>query len=84
MKSRIQFDPVSAAEQALEAYRQLRYSLVKFAEAEAELVDRAAEGKLTPTLESILVSRAHAWRDRAIMFAAVYHVERDVAQRYRR
>jgi uncharacterized protein with PIN domain len=68
---------VSAYEQADEAYRQMRYSLVKFANAEKEYNDNSA--RLSPTQKDLLLSRMNFWRERARMFAAVYHVEKDVA-----
>lgn len=74
---------VSPQVQASDAYRQMRLSLIKFAAVEAEMLERVNEEKMTPTLESILVSRAHAWRDRAVMFALVYQVEMDVFDRRR-
>lgn len=72
---------VSPQVQAEEAYRQMRLSLVKYAAAEAEMLERTDYKTLTPTLEGILVARAHAWRDRAAMFALVYQVEMDVFDR---
>lgn len=74
--------PVAPAEQAEVAYRELRRSLVRFAEFESQLIDGA--GKLTPTQEDIVVSRLRLWRERAIMFALVYQVERAEEDRRRR
>jgi hypothetical protein len=73
--------PVSAAEQADIAYEQMRLSLVEYASCEAEF---AANPNLTPTQEQLIAERRNRWRDRVMVFAAVYHVERDVAVRERK
>lgn len=70
---------VGPAEQAEVAYRELRRSLIKFAAVEAELHERA--GKLTPMQETLLYGSLNGARDRIMVFAAVYHVERDRADR---
>lgn len=67
--------PITAAEQAEVAYGELRRSLVKFAEAESELLD--SERRLSPTQETIVMSRLTLWRERAVMFAAIYQAERE-------
>lgn len=67
---------VSPWGQASEAYRQMRRSLVKFAQIEQEYLDR--EEDLTPTQKEILSNKMNFWRERVNMFAAVYHVEQDV------
>lgn len=65
--------PLSAAEQSEVAYREMRRSLVKFAQLEAELLER----KLSPTQEDIVVARLTLARERVVMWALVYGVERD-------
>ena len=74
---------IEPQEQAVEAYREMRRSLVKYAEAEAELHERVTVNgeRLTSIQEQLIVGRLHAWRDRAMMFAAVYHVEMDRSDR---
>lgn len=72
---------VSAEEQAKIAYRQMRESLVQFAAAEVELAERQKAGELTPTLESLIFMKLVNARERAVMFAAVYHVEMAVVTR---
>lgn len=73
--------PVGPAEQANAAYREMRRSLIRHAEVEAEMRALAEAGNLVPANESILIGRLNNWRDRIMVFAAVYHVERDVASR---
>lgn len=73
---------VSPAGQAEVAYREMRRSLVKYAAVEAEVADRQERGEIfTSVQENILVGKMHAWRDRARLFALVYQVEIDVADR---
>lgn len=74
---------VSAAEQAEIAYREMRRSLVEYAAIEAEIAERTMSSRrtITPTEENILSTRLAYWKDRAMMFAAIYHVERSMAQK---
>jgi hypothetical protein len=82
-KSNVGSGPVSAFEQADIAYEQMRRALVKFSEVESEMHARLQRGDLTPTQENILIGRMNGQRDRIMIFAAVYHVERDVERRQR-
>lgn len=71
---------VSAAEQATIAYREMRRSLRRFANLEADIAARRAANQLPPNVEALLAAERDSYRNRALLFAAVYHVERDVAQ----
>lgn len=68
---------VSASEQARAAYKQMRRSLIKYAEVEAKFGDIES---MTSIQEEILVAERKRWRDRVLVFAAVYHVEVSVAR----
>jgi len=70
---------VSAAEQAVIAYHEMRRSLRSFASLEADIAARRAADRLPPNVETMLSAERDSHRNRALLFAAVYHVERDVA-----
>jgi hypothetical protein len=71
-------DTVSPAEQAAVARREMRRSLVKLADTEAEM---RAKAPLNETLDKLLGGRALYHIHRAATFALVYLVETDVTRR---
>jgi hypothetical protein len=74
-------DVTSAEEQAVIAYREMRRSLVMFASVETDIITRRNADKLPPAVESLLIADRAVWRERVLLFAAVYHVERAEAAR---
>lgn len=70
--------PVSPAIQAEVAYREMRRSLIEYAAVEAEFL---AKPNMTSIEETLLVGRRSRWAERVRVFAAVYHVERDLDDR---
>lgn len=70
--------PVSAAEQAEIAYREVRRSLVKYAEIEAEY---ASVKNMTPAQDDYYAGRRSFWVARIQVFSAVYQVESAKADR---